>query len=53
MSVYNMYTTLQSKLLFHVRTEVLTAVTIKCSYRNLLPPFLQQQMEAVGSINSW
>jgi hypothetical protein len=53
MSVYNTYTTLQNNLLFQVIFEVLTAVTIKCSYRKILSPFLEQKMEAVGSINNW
>jgi len=53
MSVYNTYTTLENNLLFHVIFEVLTAVTMKCSDRNLLPPILEQKMEAVASINSW
>jgi len=53
MSVYNTYTALENNLLFHVIFEVLTAMTMRCSYRNLLPPILQQKMEALGSINSW
>jgi len=53
MSVNNMYTTLENNPLFYVIFEVLTAVTMKCSDRNLLPPILEQKMEAVGSISSW
>jgi len=53
MSVYNMYTTLENNLLFQVIFEVRTAVTMKCSDKNLLPPILEQKMVPVGSINSW